>query len=200
MKLSATKLEGEKKATDKAAVRIADLKAQIAALEQGAVAELTGRRKVLHAELAAVDAEISRLTGATFENAALEREMAEARAANEALTRQRDELARRIARVTGEQKRLLDDLAEPSPADAGQRSGQSAAGPLKSDSPDRGSYTTRAAVTGKTPDLKKSKQIIPEDRKDRKEQGNRPDFDSPEFFMALTGHFYAAKRAALGLE
>ena len=34
----------------------------------------------------------------------------------------------------------------------------------------------------------------------RKQQHKRPDFDSPEFFMALTSHFYAAKREALGRE
>ena len=141
MKLSAKKLGGKKKATAKPAIRVADLKAQIAALEQGAVAELTGRRKALHAELAAVDAELSRLTGATFAKA-----------------------------------------------------------PLNSDSPERRPYTPRAAVTGKTPDLQELKQIIPAARKDRKEQGKRPDFDSPEFFTALTSHFYAAKREALGRE
>jgi hypothetical protein len=31
-------------------------------------------------------------------------------------------------------------------------------------------------------------------------KGKRPDYDSPEFLMALTNHFYAAKREALGYE
>ena len=43
--------------------RIADLKAQIAALEKNAVNELTEKRNALARELAAVDAEIARLTG-----------------------------------------------------------------------------------------------------------------------------------------
>lgn len=43
--------------------RIADLKAQIATLEQGAIQELMEKRNTLSHELAAVDAEIARLTG-----------------------------------------------------------------------------------------------------------------------------------------
>ena len=54
--------------------------------------------------------------------AALERENAETKSAQDGVTRQRDELARRIARITGEQKRLLDDLADPATIDPGQRS------------------------------------------------------------------------------
>ena len=47
--------------------RIADLKAQIAALEQGAIKELREKRDALSHELAAVDAEIARLTGKPVE-------------------------------------------------------------------------------------------------------------------------------------
>ncbi len=47
--------------------RIADLKAQIATLEHGAVKELTDKRATLMADLAAVDAEIARLTGKPVE-------------------------------------------------------------------------------------------------------------------------------------
>ncbi len=47
--------------------RIADLKAQIAAIEQGAMQELMDRRNTLSRELAAVDAEIARLTGKPVE-------------------------------------------------------------------------------------------------------------------------------------
>ena len=43
--------------------RIADLKAQIATIEQGAIQELMEKRNGLSADLAAVDAEIARLTG-----------------------------------------------------------------------------------------------------------------------------------------
>ena len=43
--------------------RIAELKAQIATLEQGAIQELTDKRNKLSTELAAVDAEIARITG-----------------------------------------------------------------------------------------------------------------------------------------
>ncbi len=47
--------------------RIADLKAQIAAIEQGAIQELMDKRNTLSSELAAVDAEIARLTGKPVE-------------------------------------------------------------------------------------------------------------------------------------
>lgn len=47
--------------------RIADLKAQIASLEQGAIQELMEKRNGLSAELAAVDAEIARITGKPVE-------------------------------------------------------------------------------------------------------------------------------------
>ena len=47
--------------------RIADLKAQIATLEQGAIQELMAKRNGLSAELAAVDAELARLTGKPVE-------------------------------------------------------------------------------------------------------------------------------------
>ncbi len=47
--------------------RIADLKAQIAALEKNAINELTEKRTALSRELAAVDAEIARLTGKPLE-------------------------------------------------------------------------------------------------------------------------------------
>ena len=47
--------------------RIADLKAQIASLEQGAIQELMEKRNSLSAELSAVDAEIARLTGKPVE-------------------------------------------------------------------------------------------------------------------------------------
>ena len=47
--------------------RIADLKAQIAAIEQGAIQELMDKRNTLSRELAAVDAEIARLTGKPVE-------------------------------------------------------------------------------------------------------------------------------------
>jgi len=47
--------------------RITELKAQIAALEQGAIAELYEKRNALSHELAAVDAEIARLTGKSVE-------------------------------------------------------------------------------------------------------------------------------------
>ena len=43
--------------------RIADLKTQLATLEQGAIQELMEKRNSLSHELAAVDAEIARLTG-----------------------------------------------------------------------------------------------------------------------------------------
>ena len=43
--------------------RIAELKAQIATLEQGAISELMEKRNALSHELAGVDAEIARLTG-----------------------------------------------------------------------------------------------------------------------------------------
>ena len=43
--------------------RIADLKAQIAAIEQGAIRELVEKRNTLSRELVAVEAEIARLTG-----------------------------------------------------------------------------------------------------------------------------------------
>jgi hypothetical protein len=43
--------------------RIAELKAQIASLEQGAIQELMEKRNTLSRDLAAVDAEIARLTG-----------------------------------------------------------------------------------------------------------------------------------------
>ena len=49
--------------------RIADLKAQIAAIEQGAIRELTEKRNKLSRELVAVDAEIARLTGKPVEGA-----------------------------------------------------------------------------------------------------------------------------------
>ena len=49
--------------------RIADLKAQIAAIEQGAIRELTEKRNTLARELAAVDAELARLTGRPAEGA-----------------------------------------------------------------------------------------------------------------------------------
>ena len=47
--------------------RIADLKAQIAALEKNAIHELTEKRTALSRDLAAVDAEIARLTGKPVE-------------------------------------------------------------------------------------------------------------------------------------
>ena len=47
--------------------RIADLKAQIASLEQGAIQELMEKRNALSAELAAVDAELARITGKPVE-------------------------------------------------------------------------------------------------------------------------------------
>lgn len=47
--------------------RIADLKAQIAAIEQGAIQELMDKRNTLSRDLAAVDAEIARLTGKPVE-------------------------------------------------------------------------------------------------------------------------------------
>ena len=47
--------------------RIADLKAQIATLEQGAIQELMEKRNHLSAELSTVDAEIARLTGKPVE-------------------------------------------------------------------------------------------------------------------------------------
>ncbi len=47
--------------------RIADLKAQIASLEQGAIQELTEKRNAASAELAAIDAELSHLTGKPVE-------------------------------------------------------------------------------------------------------------------------------------
>ena len=46
---------------------IADLKAQIATLEQGAIKELQEKRNALVAELASVDAELARLTGKPVE-------------------------------------------------------------------------------------------------------------------------------------
>ena len=49
--------------------RIADLKAQIAALEKNAINELTEKRNALARELAAVDAEIARLTGRPVDGA-----------------------------------------------------------------------------------------------------------------------------------
>jgi len=49
--------------------RIADLKAQIAAIEQGAIRELMEKRNTLSRELAAVDAEIARLTGKPVDGA-----------------------------------------------------------------------------------------------------------------------------------
>ena len=52
----------------------------------------------------------------------LERENAEAKAGRDAAVRQRDELARRITRITDEQKRLLDGLADPETFDPGPRS------------------------------------------------------------------------------
>lgn len=47
--------------------RIADLKAQIATLEQGAIKELQDRRNALVTELGEVDAEIARITGKPVE-------------------------------------------------------------------------------------------------------------------------------------
>ena len=47
--------------------RIADLKAQIATLEQGAIKELHDRRNALVTELAEVDTELARLTGKRVE-------------------------------------------------------------------------------------------------------------------------------------
>ena len=47
--------------------RIAELKAQIATLEQGAIKELHDRRNALSAELASVAAELGRLTGKPVE-------------------------------------------------------------------------------------------------------------------------------------
>ena len=47
--------------------RIAELKAQIATLEQGAIKELMEKRNTLSHELAAVDAEIARLGGKSGE-------------------------------------------------------------------------------------------------------------------------------------
>lgn len=47
--------------------RIADLKAQILTLEQGAISELMEKRNALSHELATVDAEIARVTGKPVE-------------------------------------------------------------------------------------------------------------------------------------
>jgi hypothetical protein len=49
--------------------RIADLKAQIAAIEQGAIRELVEKRNTLSRELVAVEAEIARLTGKPVDGA-----------------------------------------------------------------------------------------------------------------------------------
>lgn len=49
--------------------RIADLKAQIAALEKNAINELMEKRTALSRDLAAVEAEIARLTGKPVEGA-----------------------------------------------------------------------------------------------------------------------------------
>ena len=47
--------------------RVAELKAQIATLEQGAIQELMDKRNALSHDLATVDAEIARLTGKPVE-------------------------------------------------------------------------------------------------------------------------------------
>ena len=93
-----------------------------------AEAERARLAQELTAELGNRTAEIESARSAI---AALEREKAEAKAAHEVAARQRDEFARRIARITGEQKRLLEDLADTQAPEGGQPSVRPSSKPAK---------------------------------------------------------------------
>jgi colicin import membrane protein/SWI/SNF-related matrix-associated actin-dependent regulator 1 of chromatin subfamily A len=124
-KITAVSADRQRVVAEAEAARAAHARELAAAAEEA-------RRAAAAREEAAAKAEAERalhvqeiareLEEARNDITALERENAAAKAAREAIARQRDDLARRIARITDEQKRILDDLAEPEASEPGQRS------------------------------------------------------------------------------
>ena len=113
-KVSALNAEKQSMAAQLQTDRDASQKAIAAAAEESRAVAMQR-----NAAIAQLEAESARQIE---ELAAVEREFANARTDRESLVRQRDELSRRINRITDEHKRLLDDLSDPGETDVPQRS------------------------------------------------------------------------------
>ena len=131
------RLEDERDANARAHAAAQEEAGKIAAARDESLAKAEAERARHAHELAQAEVERVRLAQELAEEqrkkadeldsariaiATLERENAEAKAAHDAAARQRDELARRLTRIADEQKRLIENFADPQTADPVQRS------------------------------------------------------------------------------